>query len=185
MSDVTRILGQIESGDPKAAEELLPLVYEELRRLAAQRMAQEKPGQTLQATALVHEAYVRLVDSEQERRWSGRRHFYCAASEAMQRILVERARRKHSVKQGGHAQRVPLDEVVWTLPEPDVDLLALHDALTRLEETEPEKAQLVRLRFFAGLSMEEAAETLGVSRTTAKRYWIYARAWLHRQVNAS
>jgi RNA polymerase sigma factor (TIGR02999 family) len=180
MSDVTRILKSIEDGDPKASEELLPLVYDELRKLAAARMAQEKPGQTLQATALVHDAYIRLVDVEKAQQWNSRGHFFAAAAEAMRRILVESARRKSSRKFGGEFNRVEVDDL--EIPDSVDDLLSLHDALTALEEREPEKADLVKLRFFAGLSIDEAADVLQVSRTTAKRYWVYARAWLYGQL---
>jgi RNA polymerase sigma factor (TIGR02999 family) len=180
LSDVTRILKSIEDGDPKASEELLPLVYDELRKLAAARMAQEKPGQTLQATALVHDAYIRLVDVEKAQQWNSRGHFFAAAAEAMRRILVESARRKSSRKFGGEFNRVEVDDL--EIPDSVDDLLSLHDALTALEEREPEKADLVKLRFFAGLSIDEAADVLQVSRTTAKRYWVYARAWLYGQL---
>jgi RNA polymerase sigma factor (TIGR02999 family) len=178
VSDVTRILSAIEQGDPHAAEQLLPLVYDELRRLAAQRMAQEAPGQTLQATALVHEAYLRLVDAENARPWHGRGHFFAAAAEAMRRILVENARRKKRLKHGGELRRVDLagrDQAGETDPE---DLLALDDALTRLAQEDAAAAEVVKLRFYAGLSVEEAAEALGLSRAGAYRHWTYARAWL-------
>jgi len=177
MSDVTRILSAIEQGDPRAAEQLLPLVYGELRKLAAQRMAQEAPGQTLQATALVHEAYLRLVDVAKVQNWNSRGHFFAAAAEAMRRILIDNARRKGRPKHGGGRQRVDLDEAVC-VEEPTEDLLALDDALRQLAEKEPVKAELVKLRHFAGLSMEEAAACLGISLATAKRYWAVARAWL-------
>jgi RNA polymerase sigma factor (TIGR02999 family) len=177
MSEVTRILSTLEQGDPRAAERLLPLVYDELRKLAAQRLAQEKPGQTLQATALVHEVYLRLVDVEQAQRWNSRGHFFAAAAEAMRRILVEDARRKMRVKRGGGHQRVTLDEVL-SIAEPREDLLALDEALTRLASEDPAKADIVKLRYFAGLSLEEAAACLGISLATAKRRWSVARAWL-------
>ena len=176
MSDVTQILGQIEDGDGQAAEKLLPLVYDELRRLAAQKMADEKPGQTLQATALVHEAYVRLVDTERAQHWKSRAHFFGAAANAMRRILVERARQKQAMKRGGDRERVDLADLAESTP--DLDLIALDDALDELATRHPEKARLVMLRYFAGCSLEEAAEMIGVSRATAERYWAYARAWL-------
>ena len=177
MSDVTQLLNAIENGDPQAAGRLLPLVYDELRRLAAQKLAQEKPGQTLQATALVHEAYLRLVGKGDEQAWNGRGHFFAAAAEAMRRILVEGARRKRRPKHGGDRQRIELDEAL-AAADPRHDLLALDEALTRLAAREPVKAELVKLRYFAGLSLEEAAACLGVSPATAKRYWVVARAWL-------
>src|SRR5437868_7168636 len=178
MNDVTRILDAIQAGDKQAAEQLLPLVYDELRRLAALKMAEEKPGQTLQATALVHEAYLRLVGGA-EQTWKSRGHFLCAAAEAMRRILIEQARRKGSVKHGGGRRRVDLDEVAPADSQPDNDhLLALDDALTRLARHEPVRAELVKLRFFGGLTMPEAAAALGISLATAERYWVFARAWL-------
>jgi RNA polymerase sigma factor (TIGR02999 family) len=182
MSEVTRVLGRIEQGDPHAAEQLLPLVYDELRQLAAQKLARERPGQTLQATALVHEAYLRLVDVDQAQHWNGRGHFFAAAAEAMRRILVERARRKKRGRHGGEWQRVDLDEadVVCLLP-PD-ELLSLHDALDRFAELDPAAAELAKVRCFAGLSVEEAADALGLSRTSAYRHWTYARAWLFSQL---
>jgi RNA polymerase sigma factor (TIGR02999 family) len=178
MSDVTRILSQIESGDPQAAEQLLPLVYEELRKLAAARLAQEKPGQTLQATALVHEAYLRLVGGDIKQQWDGRGHFFAAAAEAMRRILVDEARRKNSLKAGGGRHRVDLDEAECDVGAPPDDLLALNDALQKLEQVDKVKADLVKLRFFAGLTIPQAAEVLGVSSSTADNYWAYARCWL-------
>ena len=178
MSDVTRILSDIEQGDPHAAEQLLPLVYDELRQLAAQKLAQEKPGQTLQATALVHEAYLRLVDGDRAHSWDSRRHFFAAAAEAMRRILVENARRKKRGKHGGHLKRLSLEDRDVPLQPPADDILALDDALTRLAETDPEAARVVQLHFFAGLPIEQVAETLGVSRATAYRQWAYARARL-------
>ena len=178
MSDVTRILSAIEQGDPKAAEQLLPLVYDELRRLAAQRLVQEKPGQTLQATALVHEAYLRLVGPADERWWDGRGHFLAAAAEAMRRILVESARRKRGPAHGGHLARHDLDPEHTAAPDRSDHLLALDEALDRLAAADPQKAELVKLRYFAGLSLDEAASCLGISPVTAKRYWAVARAWL-------
>ena len=223
MSDVTRILAQIDSGDPRAAEQLLPLVYDELRKLAAAKLAHEKPGQTLQATALVHEAYLRLVGpggkSEGERGREGegetdqpfplspsptpplshpspspqspvpspafhsRGHFFAAAAEAMRRILVENARAKQRLKRGGDGQRVPLAEEAIAAPEPDERLIALDEALARLEEKDPRKAELVKLRYFAGLTIEQAAEALGIGTSTADRDWSYARAWLFREMS--
>ncbi len=182
MSDVTQILSAIEQGDPRAAEQLLPLVYEELRQLAAQRLAAEKPGQTLQPTALVHEAYLRLVDADKARAWGSRGHFFAAAAEAMRRIFVENARRKRSRKHGGDRVRADLDLVQPAAPEPGEDVLALDEALTRLATTDPTAARLVHLRHFAGLSLPEAAEVLGVSARTAGRLWSFARAWLRREV---
>jgi RNA polymerase sigma factor (TIGR02999 family) len=180
MCDVTRILGKIEAGDPTAAEQLLPLVYEELRKLAAAKMAQEKPDQTLQATALVHEAYIRLVDVEQAQHWNSRGHFYSAAAEAMRRILVEHARQKRALKREGHRERLPLDELAAAAP--DIDLIALDGALDELAARHPQKARLVMLRYFGGCSLEEAAQLLGISRATAQRHWTYARTWLFRRM---
>lgn len=185
MNDVTRILSAIEHGDAQAAERLLPLVYDALRQLAAQKMAQEAPGQTLQATALVHEAYLRLVDVEKAQHWNSCGHFFAAAAEAMRRILVERARRKRRGKHGGGRARVEFDEADLVGQMPPEDLLALDEAMTRLAAEDPQKARLVQLRFFAGLSLEEAARAIGVSGVTAKRYWRYARAWLHREVRGT
>ena len=182
MSDVTRILTAIERGDVKAANELLPLVYEELRRLAAQKMSQERPGQTLQATALVHEAYLRLVGLE-DRNWSGRTHFFAAAAEAMRRILIENARRKQRLKRGVTQQRVDLDDAYLAIEEPSEDIVALDEALAKLAEEDSVKAELVKLRYFAGLTIEQAAQLLGISRATADRYWSYARAWLFHEIN--
>ncbi len=179
MSEVTRILSAIEQGDPHAVDQLLPLVYDELRRLAAQKMAHEAPGQTLQATALVHEAYLRLVDVENAQHWNSRGHFFAAAAEAMRRILVENARRKRGVKHGGGCRRVALDEAVAYTPEPADELLALNEALDRLAVEDPQKAELVKLRYFTGMSVQEAAEVLGISRATADRYWAYAKVWLY------
>ncbi len=180
MSDVTRILSQIEGGDAAAAQRLRSLVYDELRQLAAAKLANEKPGQTLQATALVHEAYVRLIDVEKVQAWKSRGHFFAAAAEAMRRILVDNARRKQTQKRGGGWQRQPLEAVA--APEPDEDLLALDAALEQLAKTDSLKARLVQLRYFAGLTGEQAAEVLGISPTTADRHWAYARAWLQAQI---
>ena len=179
MNDVTRILSAFERGDPKAAEGLLPLVYDELRKLAAQRLAREKPGQTLQATALVHDAYLRLVGPEGARRWEGRGHFFAAAAEAMRRIMVDNARRKRRPKHGGDRVRVPLNSITLPVEDRFHDLLALDEALDALARDEPVKAELVKLRYFAGLSVEEAAACLGIAPITAKRYWAVARAWLY------
>jgi RNA polymerase sigma factor (TIGR02999 family) len=179
MSDVTRILSAIEQGDPQAADQLLPLVYDELRKLAAERIAQEKPGQTLQATALVHEAYLRLVGGDQTQDWDGRRHFFAAAAEAMRRILIDRARHKQTRKAGGGRHRLDLDDIEPALQEQNGDrLLALDEALRQLEAEDPRKAELVKLRFFAGLTAEQAAAALGVSLSTAEKDWAYARSWL-------
>lgn len=183
MSDVTQILEAIGRGEEHASEQLLPMIYQELRNLAASRLAQEPPGQTLEATALVHEAYVRLVDSNEEQKWRHRGHFYAAAAEAMRRILVEKARRKQRVKHGGEHHRVELDDERLVCSVPSEQLVALDEALERFAQEEPEKAQLVKLRFFAGLSLEEAADALDISRATASRYWTYARAWLHDAVS--
>ena len=183
MADVTQILSQIEEGDPEAAEKLLPLVYDELRKLAAAKMAQEKPGQTLQATGLVHEAYLRLVDADGRSRWDSRRHFFGAAARSMQQILVENARRKHRAKHGGDHSRVDVDLVDIPTTMTSDDLLALNEALERLRREEPVKAELVVLRYFGGMTTEQAAELLGISRVTAHRYWTFARAWLHQQVS--
>jgi RNA polymerase sigma factor (TIGR02999 family) len=177
MSAVTRILFAIEEGDPRAAERLLPLVYQELRRLAAERMAQERPGQTLEATALVHEAYLRLVDTEKVQHWNSRGHFFAAAAEAMRRILIDNARRKRRPKHGGGRQRVELNEAL-AVGETREDVLALDEALSKFAQEQPAKAELVKLRYFAGLSLEEAAACLGISPATAKRYWAVGRAWL-------
>ena len=178
MTDVTRILSAIEQGDPHASEHLLPLVYDELRRLAAQKLAQEKPGQTLQATALVHEAYLRLVGGEADAHWNSRGHFIAAAAEAMRRILVERARRRKRLKRGGGLNRVDLDSPELTYQSSAEDILAIDDALERLAADNPDAAQLVRLRYFAGLSVEEAARAAGIPRSTAYEHWAYARACL-------
>jgi len=181
VNDVTRILSAIERGDPQAAEQLLPLLYGELRKLAAQKLAHEKPGQTLQATALVHEAYLRLVGSE-DPGWNGRGHFFAAAAEAMRRILVERARRDRRLRHGGGAHRVDLSQVDVIAGVPPEDLMALDEALERLARTDPAAAQLVKLRYFAGLTMAEAAESIGIPLRTAERNWTYARTWLHREI---
>jgi RNA polymerase sigma factor (TIGR02999 family) len=178
MSDVTQILSAIEHGNPSAAAQLLPLVYGELRRLAAQKLAGEKPGQTLQATALVHEAYLRLVDAEQAQRWNSRGHFFAACAEAMRRILIDNARRKQADKRGGGRQRVPLDDLDAGYTPADDDLLDLDAALTRLAAEDPSAAHLIQLRYFAGLSLEDAAEAVGISRSTAYEHWAYARVRL-------
>jgi RNA polymerase sigma factor (TIGR02999 family) len=180
MSDVTRILSQLESGDGRAAEQLLPLVYDELKRLAAHRLALEKPGNTLQATALVHEAYVRLVEVDAVQSWDSRGHFFAAAAEAMRRILIDRARRKNAVKHGGERQRIELgDAPAIALPCENLDeLLALDEALDKLAAVDANKATLVKLLYFAGLNLDDAAAAQGISRTTAYRHWLFARAWL-------
>ena len=182
MSDVTRILSAIEEGDPAAAEQLLPLVYDELRQLAAQKLAQEKPGQTLQATALVHEAYLRLVDVEQAQHWDSRRHFFAAVAEAMRRILVENARRKRSAKHGGQRARIDLDEALIVGDEPRQDLLDLDELLDQLAGADARAAELVKLRFFAGLTGDQAAEALGISPRKADLLWAYARTWLFEKL---
>jgi RNA polymerase sigma factor (TIGR02999 family) len=178
MSELTRILSAIERGDSAAAAQLLPLVYDELRQLAAQKLAHEQPGQTLQATALVHEAYLRLVGRDQAPHWNSRGHFFAAAAEAMRRILVDAARRKRRPKHGGERQRVELDEVVSLADDRASELLSLHEALQKLEAESQDKARLVKLRYFAGLSHQEAAQAMGISRATADRYWAYAKAFL-------
>jgi RNA polymerase sigma factor (TIGR02999 family) len=185
MSDLTPILSAIEQGDPDAPNQLLPLVYDELRKLAASHLAHEKPGQTLQATALVHEAYIRLVDVETTQHWNSRGHFFAAAAEAMRRILVENARHKHSQKAGGNRFRVSLSDVEPATPPTDLDLLALDEALEKLEQKDPRKAQLVKLRFFAGLTIEQAARVLDVSASTADNDWAYARAWLRLEIEGT
>lgn len=185
MSEVTCILSAIEHGDQQAAAQLLPLVYDELRKLAAARLAHERPGQTLQATALVHEAYLRLVGAEsggEAECFNSRGHFFGAAAEAMRRILIDQARRKASVRRGGEFQRQRADQAEIAAPEPSLDLLALDDALARFEQIDRQKSELVKLRYFAGLTIPEAAEVLGISTTTADRYWAYARAWLHAEL---
>jgi RNA polymerase sigma factor (TIGR02999 family) len=183
MSEVTRILSAIEQGDPHAAEQLLPLVYDELRKLAAQKMAQESPGQTLQATALVHDVYLRLVDVENAQQWNSRGHFFAAAAEAMRRILIDQARRKQSQRHGGGRQRLDLEDLPIAAPEPALDLLAVNEALEHFEQVDPLKARLVKLRYFGGLTIPQAADALGISCTTADRYWSYARAWLHAELS--
>ncbi|MHC4558938.1 MAG: ECF-type sigma factor [Planctomycetota bacterium] len=181
MSDVTRILNAIEQGDARATEKLLPLVYEELRRLASQKMSQEPPGQTLQATALVHEAYIRLVEAK-DQSWNSRGHFFKAAAEAMRRILVENARRKKSLKHGGRFQRVDLDDVKVTVEDPSTSLIVLDEALAKLAQKDRGLAELVKLRYFAGLTLEQVAKIQGISSRTARSYWAFARAWLHREI---
>jgi RNA polymerase sigma factor (TIGR02999 family) len=186
MSEITRILGSIQRGEQHAAEQLLPLVYEELRRLAIENMAHEKSGQTLQATALVHEAYLRLVDTEKAQQWDTRGHFFVAAAEAMRRILVENARRKRRIKHGGGVRRVELDEdIPAAAEEPVEDVLAVDDALKELAGQDARTAELVKLHYFAGLTIEQAAEILGISPRTAYRSWSYARAWLYRRLASS
>jgi RNA polymerase sigma factor (TIGR02999 family) len=182
MSDVTRILSAIEQGDPLAAEQLLPLVYDELRKLAAAKLAHEKPGQTLDATGLVHEAYLRLIGPAESGRWKDRGHFFAAAAQAMRHILVAQARRKRRDKHGGGRKRMELEEDVPAPPALGDDLLALDEALTRLATDDPEAAAVVQVRYFAGLSMEQAAQSLGMSRASAYRHWTFARAWLRQQL---
>ena len=182
MSDVTRILSEIEAGDAMAAEQLLPLVYEELRKLASAKWAQEKPGQTMQATALVHDAYIRLVDVEKAQHWDSRGHFFAAAAEAMRRILIENARRLASAKRGAEANRVELNERTLVCEEQNFDLLGLDEALRKLEERDPKAGQLVKLRFFAGLKHQEAADAMGLGRREADRVWALSRAWLYREL---
>ena len=184
MSDVTRILSQIESGDPSAAEQLLPLVYEELRKLAAVRLAQEKPGQTLQATALVHDAYIRLVDVEKSQHWNSRGHFFAAAAEAMRRILVDQARRKQSLKCGGQARQIPLEAADIDSTSPSHELLDIDEALTRLATEDHQAARIIQLRYFAGLSIQDAADLVGISRSTAFEHWSYARVRLKTLLEA-
>jgi RNA polymerase sigma factor (TIGR02999 family) len=183
--EVTCLLNHVGEGDAHATEELLPLVYEELRALARRRMARERPDQTLQATALVHEAYVRLADAQTLRRWENRGHFFAAAAEAMRRILVDRARRRRRLKRGGGARRIDLDNLCLAVGPPAGELIALDDALARLGRERPEHARLVTLRYFAGLTIEDAAELMAISPTTAKRYWAYARAWLHEEIESA
>lgn len=185
MNEVTRILSAVEQGDTQAAERLLPLVYKELRKLAADKMAQENPGQTLQATALVHEAYVRLVDTNEAQRWDNRGHFFAAAAEAMRRILVERARAKGRDKHGGNLKRLDLDAVALATTATPDQLLAIDDALAKLSQDDPTAGQLVKLRYFAGLTLDEAGKALGISTSTAYRHWNYARAWLHNELLGS
>lgn len=183
MRNVTKILAAIERGEKTATDQLLPLVYKELRRLAAAKLSKEKPGQMLQPTVLVHEAYLRLVDVEAPQQWNGRGHFFAAAAEAMRRILVEKARRRQSLKQGGRHQRIDLDIQSVPIEGPGNDLLALDEVLTRFEQRWPEKAKLVKLRYFAGLTIPKASKAMGVSTATAERHWRFARAWLHSQLN--
>jgi RNA polymerase sigma factor (TIGR02999 family) len=183
MSEVTRILGAIEQGDAHAADQLLPLVYDELRRLAAAWLAREKPGQTLQATALVHEAYLRLVEVEKTQHFNSRGHFFAACAEAMRRILVDAARSRKAEKRGGRLKQIEVELEGLAGRQQDEKLLALHEALARLEQQDVQKAQLVKLRYFAGLSIQQAAEALGVSSATADRYWAFARAWLQREMS--
>src|SRR5262245_18174361 len=185
MADVTRLIDAAAAGDPQAAADLLPHVYDDLRKLAAARRAEEKPGQTLQATALVHEAYLRLVGGGPARDWNGRGHFFATAAEAMRRILVEVARRKQSLKGGGGRRREDLDRAAPAVGGPDLDLLALDEALARLEQRDPRKAQLVKLRFFAGLTVEQAARALGIATSTADEDWAYARSWLRLAIAGS
>jgi len=182
MSEVTRILVTIEQGDPSAVAQLLPLVYDDLRKLASLKLNQEKPGQTLQATALVHEAYLRLVDVDKAQHWNSRGHFFAAAAEAMRRILVENARRKQRIKHGGEMERVDIELGDMPTRMTSDELIALDDALEKLKQHDPVKAELVTLRYFAGMTIEQAAEILDISRVTAHRYWTYARAWLHQQI---
>ena len=184
MGDVTRILADVEQGDPRAADQLLPLVYDELRKLAAQKMAHENPGQTLQATALVHEAYVRLVDREKVQDWDSRRHFFAAAAEAMRRILIENARRRQRLRHGGEREQVNLNEVDLAVEVRVDELLVINGALEELAQSDPTAAELVKLRYFAGLTVEETAEILGIPPRTAYRNWAYARAWLFRHKSA-
>lgn len=184
MSDVTQILSRIERGDSSAAAELLPLVYEELRKLAAVKMARENPGHTLQATALVHEAYLRLVDVDRPQQWSGRGHFFAAAGEAMRRILVEAARRRQTLKAGGQRERVDFSDIVEPPAGNSLDLVALDEALQKLEQQSPRRAELVKLRYFAGLTIEQAAEALGVAQSTASADWVYAKSWLRLEMRS-
>ena len=182
MSDVTQILNQIQAGDSQASDQLLPLVYDELRKLAAAKLASEKPGQTLQATALVHEAYLRLVGDSQSQSWDSRGHFFAAAAISMRRLLVDQARRKQRLRHGGDLQRVPVEDVDLPFDVPPQELLDLDDALTKLEQEAPEKAKAVQLRFFVGMNHEEVGTALGISAVTARRHWRYARAWLRREM---
>ena len=182
MSEVTRILSAIDQGDPDAASQLLPLVYDELRKLAAQKLARETPGQTLQPTALVHEAYLRLVGEDEEQHWDSRGHFFAAAAEAMRRILVEKARQKASLKRGGDRDRMDVVDGLLAAPEPREDLVALDEALTKLAATDKQAAELVQLRYFAGLPIREVADILGIAPRTADRLWAFAKAWLHEEI---
>lgn len=184
MSEITHILSAIDQGDPQAAELLLPLVYDALRQLAAAKLAQERPGQTLQPTALVHEAYLRLVDVDKTRQWNSRGHFFAAAAEAMRRILVDNARRRMAAKRGGQAERKALDPAVLAAPAPDEELVAVHDALDELAQNDADAATLVKLRFFAGMTTAEAARSLGMSIRAAHDLWTYARSWLRRHMRA-
>ena len=181
MTEATKIIAAIEQGDPKAADELLPLVYTELRRLAVHKMVRIPPGQTLQPTALVHEAYLRLV-GQTSQQWNGRGHFFAAAAEAMRRILIDNVRRKSALRHGGNQQRLDVDEVQIAVELKDDELLAVNEALDKFSKRDPQKAELVKLRYFVGLTLEEAAEMLGISHTMAKRHWAYARAWLLREI---
>jgi RNA polymerase sigma factor (TIGR02999 family) len=185
MTEITRVLDAIQAGDPRAAEQLLPLVYDELRRLAAQRLVHEKPGQTLQATALVHEAYLRLVDGKELQQWNGRGHFFAAAAEAMRRILIDNARHKRTLKAGGGRHCQELCDIPAPDDEPETDLLALDDALQKLEKQDERRAKLVKLRFFARLTIEQAAQTLGIATSTAQNDWAYARYWLRLEIEKS
>jgi len=182
MSDVTRILSAIEQGDPQAADQLLPLVYDELRKLAAQKLSHEAPGQTLQATSLVHEAYLRLLDGEMPQQWNGRKHFLAAAAEAMRRILIDNARRKRSLKRGGTLVRNDLDNIEISSPELSQELLALDEALEKLARTDKQAAELVKLRYFGGITAKEAADVLGISERTGDRLWAFARSWLMKEI---
>ena len=185
MTDVTQILTAIEQGEPHAAERLMPLVYEELRKLAGQKLRHEAPGQTLQATALVHEAYVRLVDTERVQHWNSRGHFFAAAAEAMRRILIERARHKRSLKAGGDLRRQDMNDIEPAIAGPDFDILALNEALEKLEAKDHRRAELVKLRFFAGLTIDQAAQSLGISTATAENDWAYARCWLRVEMEGN
>jgi RNA polymerase sigma factor (TIGR02999 family) len=185
VSDVTQLLSAIDAGDPRAGELLLPLVYEELRKLAAQKMAGEKPGQTLQATALVHEAWLRLVGANQQKVWNSRGHFFGAAAEAMRRILVDRARRKGRIRHGGGLERVNLEHVTMAMEDSDDTVLAIHEALQKLSIESPQKAEIVKLRYFTGLEHAEIAEALGISEPTVRRHWAYARSWLYAELKVN
>lgn len=185
MPDISQLLSAVQCGDTLAADQLLPLVYEELRKLATSKMAQENPAQTLQATALVHEAFVRLVDVQNAQKWNSRGHFFAAAAEAMRRILVENARRRQQLKRGGQFHRAEMDDIVIVADNIQDDLITLDAALTRLADTDPEAARLVQLRYFTGLTIQEAAENLGISPRSADRIWAFARAWLHRDISGS
>ena len=187
MSDVTILLDRVQQGDGRAAEELLPLVYAELRKLAASRMAREAPGQTLQGTALVHEAWLRLIgsgDPEQQPEWSGRAHFFAAAAEAMRRILIDRARRKARVRHGSRLERVDLEHVTQAAQDPDDTVIALNDAIERLARESPQKAEIVKLRYFVGMEHAEVARALGISEATVRRHWVYARSWLYADLSS-